>query len=72
MFQSLKNSYNALLGELRQIEDSVKQQEHTEFGLPGPAMEFELLLSHLCGQLCEYIIARQKTMDLYPFYILKK
>ncbi|KAL4218393.1 hypothetical protein ACF0H5_023129 [Mactra antiquata] len=65
MFQTLKNSYNALLGELRQIEDSVKQQEQMEYGLPGPQIEFELLLSHLCGQLCEYIIARQKTMDFY-------
>ncbi|XP_060554381.1 KICSTOR subunit 2-like [Ruditapes philippinarum] len=62
---TLRNSYFLLLGELRRIEDSVRQQEHIVLGLPGPMVEFELLLSHLCGQLCEYIRARQKTMDFY-------
>lgn len=62
---TLRNSYFVLLGEFRRIEDTVKQQEHYVLGLPGPMVEFELLLSHLCGQLCEYIRARQKTMDFF-------
>lgn len=62
---TLRNSYGVLLQELRKIEDTVKQQEHFILGLPGPMWDFELLLSHLCGQLAEFIRARQKTMDFY-------
>lgn len=48
------------------------RQPEVALGLPGPLKEFEQLLAHLCGQLCEYIRARQKTMDLYPSVVLLK
>ena len=54
------------MGELRRVEDSVQQQEFLGCGLPGPTVEFEQLIGHLCAQLCEFMRARQKTMDLYP------
>ncbi|XP_052251645.1 KICSTOR subunit 2-like isoform X2 [Dreissena polymorpha] len=62
---TLRTAYLTLLQELRKIEETVRQQESLVFGLPGPTKEFEILLSHLCGQLCEYIRARQKTMDFF-------
>ena len=65
-FQSLRNAYQLVMGELRRVEDSVQQQEFLGCGLPGPTVEFEQLIGHLCAQLCEFMRARQKTMDLYP------
>lgn len=54
---------------MRKIEEMARQPE-VALGMPGPMKEFEQLLAHLCGQLCEYIRARQKTMDLYPPVVL--
>ena len=54
------------MGELRRVEEGVQQQELLGYGLPGPTVEFEKLIGHLCSQLCEFVRARQKTMDLYP------
>ncbi|XP_052763854.1 KICSTOR subunit 2-like isoform X2 [Mya arenaria] len=62
---TLRNSYLVLLQELRRMEEAVRQQDSVAMGMPGPGADFEILLSHLCGQLCEYIRARQKTMDFY-------
>ena len=55
-----------MMGELRRVEEGVQQQELLGCGLPGPTVEFEKLIGHLCSQLCEFVRARQKTMDLYP------
>ena len=55
------------MGELRRVEEGVQQQELLGYGLPGPTVEFEKLIGHLCSQLCEFVRARQKTMDLYPY-----
>lgn len=62
---SLRNSYQLVMGELRRVEEGVQQQELLGCGLPGPTVEFEKLIGHLCSQLCEFVRARQKTMDFY-------
>ncbi|KAL5013323.1 hypothetical protein ScPMuIL_007593 [Solemya velum] len=59
---SLRHVYQLLGQDFRKVEESVRQQEN---GLPGPSWEFEQLLAHLCGQLCNFLAARQRTMDFY-------
>lgn len=39
------------------------------YGLSHMAVEFEKLLGHLCGQLCQYLTARQRIMELYPYLV---
>jgi len=67
ILQTLRNTYLLLSADLRRIEEAVRQVDSGVGVMPGPRAEFEVLLSHLCGQMCEYIRARQKTMDLYPW-----
>ncbi|WAR18092.1 CL066-like protein, partial [Mya arenaria] len=52
---TLRNSYLVLLQELRRMEEAVRQQDSVAMGMPGPGADFEILLSHLCGQLYEQI-----------------
>ncbi|XP_077990721.1 KICSTOR subunit 2-like [Glandiceps talaboti] len=56
---SLRTSYSQLYTELRKIENIGKH------AMGGTAPQLEELLAHLCGQLCQYIHARQDIMDFY-------
>ncbi|KAK3576014.1 hypothetical protein CHS0354_014856 [Potamilus streckersoni] len=62
---SLRQAYQVLVQEFHKVEEGVRQQELVGIRLPGPTVEFEKLLSHLCGQVCQFLTARQKTMDFY-------
>ncbi|XP_070533173.1 KICSTOR subunit 2-like isoform X2 [Ptychodera flava] len=56
---TLRTTYTTLLGDLKKIEELGKN------AMGGTAPQFEELLAHLCGQLCQYIKARQDIMDFY-------
>ncbi|XP_006818351.1 KICSTOR subunit 2-like [Saccoglossus kowalevskii] len=56
---SLRTSYVSLLNELHKIENIGR------LAMGGTAPFLERLLSHLSGQLCQYVQARQEFMDLH-------
>ena len=53
------------------MEDATPQVGDTSLVCPFPSAasvsDFDVLLAHLCGQLCHFLSMRQKMMDLYPF-----
>ena len=64
--QSLKNSYSTVQGELRRLEENTLRNPQTS--VPGDDHCREELLGHLSGQLGQYIAARLRLIELYPFY----
>lgn len=62
---TLRNSYQTLTLEFHKVEDSVLNTDQEKYGLSHMAVEFEKLLGHLCGQLCQYLTARQRIMEFY-------
>ncbi|KAJ8321731.1 hypothetical protein KUTeg_000202 [Tegillarca granosa] len=55
---TLRNSYQTLTLEFHKVEDSVLNTDQEKYGLSHMAVEFEKLLGHLCGQLCQYLTAQ--------------
>ncbi|ESO85967.1 hypothetical protein LOTGIDRAFT_167459 [Lottia gigantea] len=60
--ENIRPLYHMLTQEFIRIEDS---SHHSNSGTPSS--DIEILLGHLCGQLCQYIAAKQSMADLYPF-----
>ncbi len=64
-FQTLKTSHAFQLTELRRIEEGSIHDVTVSW---AGEENIEQLYGHLCGQLCQYIVARQKMVELYPYH----
>ena len=67
-FQSLKTSYGCVLVELKRIEEmSLAVTDSVDSSaVPSGGHFLDELFGHLCGQLCHFVMARSKVMELYP------
>ncbi|KAK7091804.1 KICSTOR subunit 2-like [Littorina saxatilis] len=68
--ENLRTTYTLLMQEFRRMEDATPQTVEITppSPLPSPASlfaDFDVLVAHLCGQLCHFLSARQKMMDFY-------
>ncbi|XP_076437550.1 KICSTOR subunit 2-like [Babylonia areolata] len=70
--ENLRTTYTLLMQEFRRMEDATPQTRdvtHSHALCPFPSAtsssDFDVLLAHLCGQLCHYLSVRQKMMDFY-------
>lgn len=63
---TLRSVYQSLALEFHKVEENVRSEDQlAHFGLPHPSVEFEQLIAHLCGQLVQFVLARQRTMEFY-------
>ncbi|KAL8572159.1 hypothetical protein ACOMHN_057834 [Nucella lapillus] len=68
--ENLRTTYTLLMQEFKRMEDAMPQGgESTLAACPFPSplslSDFDVLLAHLCGQLCHFLCMRQKMMDFY-------
>ncbi|PVD32126.1 hypothetical protein C0Q70_07554 [Pomacea canaliculata] len=70
---NLRTMHLLLMQEYQRMSDSApssptSRHSSPSASLPSPSLssaEFEILLSHLCGQLYHFLAARQKMVDFY-------